>query len=83
MIRKYQSNESLIENYVENYIIDKSRIYHEYREDVYKDFIKNNPDCNISSHYFTRHINRICGTTLKLVCENGRLVYIFVKKEEE
>lgn len=82
MIRKYKSDKKVIERYVRDCIGDVTKIYNEYREDVYKDFLRENPDCDISSHYFTRHINKICNTKIKLVCEKGNMVYIFVDKEE-
>lgn len=81
MIRKYEDVLNLINKYASEVIIDKTRLLNNYREDVYNDFIRLNPDCHISSHYFTRHINEIFDTKVKLVYDHGKTVYIFVDKE--
>lgn len=78
MIRRYEPKLELVKEYAENVIIDRHRLIYNYREDVYNDFKKMYPDCNVSSHYFTRHINKIFHTKVQLVSENGNMVYIFV-----
>ena len=83
MIRKYEPINPLIKEYAESVIGDKSRLRYNYREDVYNDFLEHNPGCNITSHYFTRHINLIFNTTIKLVSIGGKQVYIFVDNKNK
>ena len=81
MIRKYEPPLNLIKKYASEVIIDKHRLLYNYREDVYKDFMRLNPDCHVTSNYFTRHINKIFDTRVKLVYDGQKLTYIFVDKE--
>ena len=85
MIRKYEAstNLDLINKYASEVIITKRRLINNYREDVYNDFMRLNPDCEVTSHYFTRHINEFFGTKVKLVSDKGKLVYVFVDGGEE
>lgn len=78
MIRQYEPKLQLVYEYAKNVIIDRHRLIYNYREDVYNDFKKMYPDCDVSSHYFTRHINKIFNTKVELISEHGRMVYIFV-----
>lgn len=80
MIRKYKNPEKLVKKYASDIIIDKSRLINNYREDVYNDFMRLNPGCGITSHYFTRHINKIFNTRIELVYDNKNLAYVFKDK---
>lgn len=55
------------------------------REEVYNEFLKYTGKTteDISSNFFTRHLNLIYNTSVKLISYQCKMSYIFIKKEEE